>query len=69
MLVIGPGGPIDNAYRFDNELARHKLLDLIGDLALIGRPLQADIHAHKSGHAVNHELARALVATTAAPVA
>ena len=60
MLVIGPRGPIDNAYRFDNEPARHKLLDLIGDLALVGRPIQADIHAHKSGHALNHEMARAL---------
>jgi UDP-3-O-acyl N-acetylglucosamine deacetylase len=62
MLVVGPRGPIDNAYRFDNEPARHKLLDLIGDLSLIGRPLQADITAHKSGHALNHEMAKALIA-------
>ncbi len=61
MLVIGPKGPIDNAYRFENEPARHKLLDLIGDLALAGRPIQAEIVACKSGHALNHAMARALI--------
>ena len=68
MLVIAPatkdthGGPIDNAYRFEGEPARHKLLDLIGDLALVGRPIQAHIAAHRSGHALHHQVARALVA-------
>ncbi len=61
MLVLGPNGPIDNALRFDNEPARHKLLDLIGDLALVGRPIQADIVATRSGHALNHAMARALL--------
>ena len=46
--------------RFPNELARHKLLDLIGDLALIGRPLQAYVIAVKPGHALNTRLARLL---------
>lgn len=62
MLVFGERGPIDNTLRFENEPARHKLLDLIGDLALVGRPLNAEIVAHRSGHALNHELARAIVA-------
>lgn len=62
MLVIGAKGPIDNAYRFENEPARHKLLDLIGDLALVGRPIQAEIVAHKAGHALNQAMARALMA-------
>lgn len=62
MLVIGPDGPIDNAYRCADEPARHKLLDLIGDLALVGRPIQGRIVAARSGHALNHELARALAA-------
>lgn len=61
MLVIGPQGPIDNAYRFENEPARHKLLDLIGDLALVGCPIQAEIVAHKAGHALNHAMARAII--------
>lgn len=60
MLVIGPQGPIENAYRLDNEPAAHKLLDAIGDLALAGRPIQADIACHRSGHALNHQMARAL---------
>lgn len=60
MLVIGPHGPIDNTYRFDNEPARHKLLDLLGDLALAARPVNATITATKTGHAHNHALARAL---------
>ncbi len=60
MLVIGPEGPIDNALRFPDEPARHKLLDLVGDLALAGSPIQANIIAFRSGHALNHELARRL---------
>lgn len=60
-LVIGAKGPIDNAYRFDNEPARHKVLDMIGDLALTGMPVLARFSAHRSGHALNHELARKLL--------
>jgi UDP-3-O-[3-hydroxymyristoyl] N-acetylglucosamine deacetylase len=62
MLVIGEHGPIDNAYRFDNEPARHKLLDLLGDLALAARPINASITATRTGHAHNHAMARALAA-------
>ena len=58
LLVLGPDGPIDNELRFDNEPARHKLLDLIGDLTLVGRPFVAEITATRSGHALNHQLAR-----------
>jgi UDP-3-O-acyl N-acetylglucosamine deacetylase len=61
MLVFGADGPIDNALRFANEPARHKLLDLIGDLALVGRPLQMEITAVRAGHALNHAMARALL--------
>lgn len=61
MLVLGADGPIDNALRFEDEPARHKLLDLIGDLALVGAPLQADIVATRSGHALAHEAARAVL--------
>lgn len=60
MLVIGDDGPIANAYRLDCEPARHKLLDLIGDLALCGRPIVGRIIATRSGHAQNHEMARQL---------
>lgn len=61
LLVISPTGPIDNAFRFPDECARHKVLDLIGDLYLIGRPIYGRLVAHKSGHALNHQLARKLL--------
>ncbi len=61
MLVIGDDGPVDNEYRFADEPARHKLLDLLGDLALAGRPIQGRIIASRSGHALNHLVARTLV--------
>jgi len=61
MLVIGDHGPIDNAYRIKDECARHKLLDLIGDLSLVGRPLCAKVSAIRSGHALTHQAARAIV--------
>ncbi len=46
--------------RFANELARHKLLDLMGDLSLIGRPLLAQVIAVRPSHALNTRLARVL---------
>jgi UDP-3-O-[3-hydroxymyristoyl] N-acetylglucosamine deacetylase / 3-hydroxyacyl-[acyl-carrier-protein] dehydratase len=61
LLVIGAGGPIDNSFRFADECARHKVLDLIGDLGLLGRPLRGRIVAHKSGHELNHMLGRKLM--------
>jgi UDP-3-O-acyl-N-acetylglucosamine deacetylase len=61
LLVIGPEGPVDNAWRFPDECARHKLLDLIGDLALLGRPLRARVRAQRSGHAHTHRLSRAIL--------
>lgn len=60
LLVIGEHGPIDNAFRFENEPARHKLLDLLGDLSLTGRPIWGRIVASKSGHSLNHSVAAAL---------
>lgn len=49
--------------KFNNEPARHKLLDLIGDLALVGRPLKAHILAARPGHAANVALAKAIKKT------
>jgi len=48
--------------RSADEFAKHKLLDAIGDLYLLGRPLLAAYTAHKSGHALNNQLLRALLA-------
>lgn len=56
MLVMGDDGPIDNELRFPDEHVRHKICDLIGDLALLGRRLSGRIIARKSGHELNHAL-------------
>ncbi len=47
--------------RYDDEFVRHKILDAIGDLYLIGHPLLASYSAHKSGHGLNNLLLRALL--------
>ncbi|MEM6393687.1 MAG: UDP-3-O-acyl-N-acetylglucosamine deacetylase [Planctomycetota bacterium] len=62
-LVIGTDGkPLgSNTYRFDNEPVRHKMLDLIGDLYLLGAPIAGRIVAYKSGHPMNHRLVRELI--------
>ena len=62
ILVIANDGPLgDNNYRFDDEPVRHKILDLIGDLYLLGMPIQGKVMAYKSSHALNHELVRLLL--------
>jgi len=58
-VVLGSNGILNNReLRFKNEPARHKLLDLLGDLALIGAPLKAQILAARPGHASNIEFAK-----------
>ena len=58
-VILGGNGVINNRpLHFDNEPARHKLLDVMGDLALIGVPLKAQILAARPGHASNIEFAR-----------
>jgi len=60
LLVFGPAGPIDNQLLFPDECARHKILDVIGDFALLGTDLCGHIHACCSGHTLNH-LATSLI--------
>lgn len=60
LLVFGKSGVIGNVLRDDNECARHKLLDCIGDFALIGGRIAGRFHARRSGHASNRELIRKL---------
>jgi len=60
-LVIGPDGPIDNAFRFANEPVRHKLLDVLGDLYLVGRPVQCRIIAYRSGHGLNRQMGQQIL--------
>ncbi len=55
-LVFGPSGVVDNHLRFVDEAGRHKVLDCIGDLYLLGMPLKGHVFAFKSGHNLNREL-------------
>lgn len=74
-LGLARGGSVDNVIvmddyrilntdglRYENEFVRHKILDAIGDLYLIGHPFLASYTAHKSGHGLNNQLLRALLA-------
>ncbi len=74
-MGLARGGSLENAIvmdeyrilnsdglRYEDEFVRHKILDAIGDLYLVGYPLLASYHAHKSGHALNNDLLRALLA-------
>jgi UDP-3-O-[3-hydroxymyristoyl] N-acetylglucosamine deacetylase len=62
LLVFGPDGPIDNSLRYPDECVRHKALDLVGDLALCGCDIAGQIVAYRSGHRLNADLARVLLA-------
>ncbi len=68
MLVVGTDGhPIDHEWRMDREPARHKLLDLIGDLALAGVAVRCRVRSDRGGHALNAMAAAALRAWTQDP--
>ena len=60
VVVIGEGGVIDGELRYQNEMARHKILDLIGDMYLLGCIPRANITAIRSGHALNAKLVSAI---------
>jgi UDP-3-O-[3-hydroxymyristoyl] N-acetylglucosamine deacetylase/3-hydroxyacyl-[acyl-carrier-protein] dehydratase len=66
-LVVGPTGPIDNKLRWPDEYVRHKILDLIGDLALLGGSLRAKVIAVGSGHGTNAQLVRRIRDSGAGP--
>ena len=59
-LVVGDDGVIQNELRWPNEFARHKTLDLLGDLFLLGADLVAHVSAYRSGHAANLKLVQSL---------
>ena len=62
LLVFGRRGPIDNQLRFPDECVRHKMVDMVGDLALAGCDLAGRFIAFRSGHRLNAELVRAVLA-------
>ena len=55
-VVVGKRTVLNDTLRFPDEFVRHKILDLIGDLALLGRPLVGHVIARNGGHALNHQL-------------
>ena len=57
-LVVGKTGVVKNQLRFEDEFVRHKVLDLLGDLYLLGYPLKGHIIALKSGHSLNLKLVK-----------
>ena len=61
VLVIGDEGPIQNEYRFPEEPVRHKVLDAIGDLALVGTVIECQVVANRSGHGLNRQLGMKLL--------
>jgi UDP-3-O-acyl N-acetylglucosamine deacetylase len=62
LLVLDEQGPLDNTFRFPDECARHKVLDMIGDLALAGVPIVGHFIAYRSGHRLNGRLIQELLA-------
>ncbi|HLF92832.1 MAG TPA: UDP-3-O-acyl-N-acetylglucosamine deacetylase [Planctomycetota bacterium] len=62
-VVWGPNGPIDNTLRFADEPVRHKILDLMGDLATLGAGLKAHVVAIKSGHTTNMKLVKKIASS------
>ena len=75
LLAAQAGGGLDNAIvmddykvlnsdglRYDDEFVKHKILDAMGDLYIVGKPLLAAYSAFRSGHAMNNQLLRALLA-------
>ncbi|MDD5155644.1 MAG: 3-hydroxyacyl-ACP dehydratase FabZ, partial [Candidatus Omnitrophica bacterium] len=57
-LVVGKSGVIKNKLRFENEFIRHKILDLLGDLYVLGQPIKGHVIALRSGHSLNLKTVR-----------
>ena len=66
-VVIGETGVLNNKLRFDDEFVRHKILDAVGDLALLGHPLLGRLEATKAGHALHAAVAQKLARDARAP--
>ena len=65
-IVLGETGILNNALRFEDEFVRHKILDAVGDLALVGYPVIGHLVAHRAGHALHTEFAAKILEETQA---
>jgi UDP-3-O-[3-hydroxymyristoyl] N-acetylglucosamine deacetylase len=59
-IVVGKRTVLNESLRFPDEFVRHKILDLVGDLFLLGRPIFGHVVARNAGHAMNHQLVAAI---------
>ena len=64
-VVLTEDGYLNDSLRFENECIRHKVLDLVGDLYLMGRPIQAHVIASRAGHALDVSLAKKIMTQVA----
>jgi UDP-3-O-[3-hydroxymyristoyl] N-acetylglucosamine deacetylase len=62
-IVIGESGILNNKLRFEDEFVRHKILDAVGDLALVGHPMVGHLEASKAGHALHTAVVQELLAS------
>jgi UDP-3-O-[3-hydroxymyristoyl] N-acetylglucosamine deacetylase len=60
-VVLGDTGVLNNTLRFEDEFVRHKILDAIGDLALVGYPVIGHLVAHRGGHELHAAFAEKLL--------
>jgi UDP-3-O-[3-hydroxymyristoyl] N-acetylglucosamine deacetylase len=60
-IVIGDTGVLNSSLRFEDEFVRHKILDLVGDFALVGHPIVAHAVVHRGGHALHTAMAAQLL--------
>ncbi len=63
-ILVGDEGVLNTELRFENEFARHKVLDIIGDLYLLGYPVRGKVTAERSGHRMNIALLRELLSAS-----
>src|SRR5205814_3497383 len=63
-IVLGETGVLNNALRFEDEFVRHKILDAVGDLALVGYPVIGHLVAHRAGHALHTEFVAKILEET-----
>jgi len=64
LLVLTDEGPLDNRFLYENECARHKTLDMVGDFALLGFDLVGTFESFRGGHSLNAECVRQLLEKT-----
>ena len=66
-ILLGNDKVLNTELRFEDEFARHKILDILGDFYLLGKPIRGHIKAHKTGHTQNIGLLRQIETSLCQP--